>query len=383
MVAIVDPNREFEEVNEHDNWLTLEMIDSMSDEERESINISIYSNNTMLIKAPIVNDIIIDEYNISQTAIIFNTPAKVTESALTSDLVGYIEARNGGPVMPDTVLQADVLIGGTWQPLHFWNANSISGKDEYKTSLPYLFEHKTNEEHIGFDIVFDNAYLATLYSEYDSRIQNTLTIRFNLMPASNSDFEDTNIDNNIVSFTLPYYFFEEPQSQPEVQSPSSTKSSFVSVEPNNTEAAAFIDFNKSYNKIYGNTSKIAAEIQLAGGVSVDPIRVGGSAYASGGFNVHMFKAKNVIVGVDFKANAYLLDETGYSLDMTFLNTTVFSMEETQKRSNEDELPAWSIGHEKNGSVHVILLSLVFCWPYSVKCYRRCQWSCGIRCSSRL
>lgn len=289
VVAIVDPNHEIEETNENDNWPTLEMINSMSDVEQASMKISAYSSNTMLVTAPAAEDIIIDGYDIGQTAIIFDIPAKRTESVLTSDLIGYIEARYGGLVMPDTVLQADVFISGTWQPLYFWNTNPLSGEDEYKTNLPFLFDQTDNEAHLGFDIAFNNDDITTLHDGYNSAIQNQLTIRFNLMPAPNSGFEDSNTDNNIVNVTLPYYFFDDAPAPSLLPSSSSPKSSLAPSQLSNAEAAiTVIAFNKSYNKTYGNKSKIAAEIELEGGISVDILRVGGSAYASGRFNAHIF-----------------------------------------------------------------------------------------------
>jgi hypothetical protein len=357
VVVLIDPNDTIDESNEDDNWLTLSVINGLSDTELVAVKIPAFSSNTIIITAPPANDITIDSFNISTKQIVFDAPANVAESELRSHLVGYIEVRDSAPNMSDSVLQAQAFIGGVWQPLYLWNADPESSGGEYKKSLLYQFEREYNQAHLGFDVFFPLTSRQTLYDGYDSDIQNKLRLRFSVIPAPNEGIEDSELANNSVEVFIPYYFFKpatpvnpnlSPNPNPSL-SPNLNEPSLARAQRNSVKAVAPIELNKMFNQTYGNKNKIAVGIQLDGGVTVavDPTRLGGSAYTSGGLNVYFFNFEQAIVGVNFKANAYLLDETGYLLAMTFLNTTVFSREYTQKYDNENKLPTWTVSHAEN------------------------------------
>jgi len=350
IVALVDPNNEFAETNEEDNWPTLEMLESMTADERDAMAVTAYSSESMIVTAPVPNDIMIDEHGFGQDSIIFDVPDRMGDSVLMSNIVGYLEARYSGQGMAKALLHAQVLIDNNWQPLNFWKMSSqADGSGQYSDSILYSFDEDYNEAHMSFDIAFNQQDLETLHANYDPSLDNELTIRLELTPDASMGFDDAVPENNVVEVTIPYYFFEESAPAPSTPSPvapAKFQQLLSSAAPQYASGASFVDLNKGYNKVYGNKSKVAAQITLEGGVSIDPIRAGGSAYASGAFNVYMFKAKNTIVGVDFSADAYLLDETGYLLEMTFLNTTVFSTEKTQKRK-KGSIPTWSVGYEKS------------------------------------
>jgi hypothetical protein len=343
VIAQVDPYNKINESKESDNWLTEEMIDSMSESDRAARGTSAFSTNTFVVKVQTTDDLNIEKHSIGQSAIIFNSPTSIAHSALRSHLVGYIEAHYSGEQMVDSMLYADILIDGVWQPIDFWHTDPTSSQGEYKPTLAFDFDREHDSAHMGFDLVFSKEHRQALYDSFDNSpgIQNELMIRLNLMPDDNAGFQDSNTGNNIVNINIPYYFY------PDEESTSGSNSSFSGVKPKSERASsALIDLNTSYNKVYGNKSKIAAEIQLDGGVSIDPILAGGSAYASGSFNAHLFDFKAVIVGVKFNADAYLLADTGYLLEMTFLNTTVFTKEGPEKDPNANELPTWTVTYEE-------------------------------------
>jgi hypothetical protein len=394
LVAMVDPNNEYKETNEDDNWPTLEMIDAMSPEERENTSYSdIMAHSMIMVEAPETNDFLIDDYGIGQYSIIFDTPAHMLdEEKMTSLVVGYVEARYTGNNQATVILTATVNINGAEQSLEFFNADEADkAAGIYMSSMAYTFaiddnRDIANEAHLGFDLVFSKAQVQELYDSYDRSISNTLKISLDLQPADSMSLDEVVPENNKVEFEIPYYFFagdDAPESANSDLVGDASTNPFSSSLPlkgvysksgafdashendlvrNKSDAVSQIKLEKSYLKTYGNTSKIAAEIELAGGAGIDVTRGGGNVYANGAFNVYMFDAKNTVAGLDFEASAYALDESGYSLEVTLLNAAVYqageakemtdeekseSMKKTDKEKDEDNKSlSWTYEYEK-------------------------------------
>ncbi|MCF6437654.1 hypothetical protein [Pseudoalteromonas sp. MMG022] len=249
-----------------------------------------------------------------------------------SDLVGYLEADYEGNNLGDTAITAQVLVNGNWHDTHFWNAATKS----YEAQMHHSFTEGLHDEHIGFDIALEDELVRQIYQSYDATQAQSLHVRFTLADLAQN--AETVTSNNIVEAQLPLYFFNN-DNLPEAQQAARTGTSIASV------GLANINFEKSYDKSYGDQSKFSVGVDLSGQLFIVPTGdPGGRITGEGVVEAYFFNAHNTLFSISYDGSAYISGQnTGYASEMIIFNNVVFEDESYTTKYEK----AWEKSWEEN------------------------------------
>lgn len=271
-------------------------------------------------------DIIVDEQSqhdyalksveFGQSALLLDAPhVDNGTSEHHSDLVGYLVADYEGTQLETATISADINVNGAWQPLHFWSVNTLS----YQDSIQHTFNTDLHEQHVGFDLAFEDSLIQQLYSNYNSLSGTDLQIRFTI--SDPNDEGDHNSENNVVIQSIPLYFFEGHTAQ---------------------GRSANIKLAQSFDKSYGDKSKFSVGVDLSGQLLIVPVGDPGARItAEGNVEAYFFNAKNVLFNISYDGSAYVSGtNTGYSSSMVIFNNTVFEDESYTTKFEKAWTKSW-------------------------------------------
>lgn len=236
-----------------------------------------------------------------------------------ADLIGYLVADYSGSALDTVTVKAEVDVNGAWRPLHFWSAEET----QYLEQLSYSFKTVLSDQHIGFDIAFNDELSQALYQTFSGQNGAELAFRFTLTD-SNGD-GDLNSDNNVIEQSIPLYFFEGHTANVGTQN-----------------RLANIKLAQSYDKSYGDQSKFSIGVDLSGQLLIVPAGDPGARItAEGNVEAYFFNAQNTLFGISYDGSAYVSGlNTGYSSEMTIFNNVVFEDESYTSKFEKSWTKSW-------------------------------------------
>ncbi|MCE2572202.1 CARDB domain-containing protein [Motilimonas eburnea] len=297
VVAHIDPDNLIEEENEEDNSPTINDTDGT------------HHHALLQIQGPPEHDFHLENISLGIEQLILDTPETEALGEINrADIVGYVDLRYHGLHTDKAALTAAAEIDGVWVPLKFWHADSNSYTDDIIVDLS--LDDQSN--HIQFDLDLNANHLNALHASYDASGDNQLKIRLTATEGETTGQFEHSDDNNHLDITLSYYFFSGEQAR------QTTARSGVGT----------INYEKDFAATYGNTSKFAVAIDIAGKMSLVPLVDPGAAISgSGDVSAYFFNAHNTLFGVSFEGSAYASgNNSGYATEMVIFNATVLDEE---------------------------------------------------------
>ncbi|NGN99387.1 hypothetical protein G5S52_17560 [Grimontia sp. S25] len=325
LIAHVDPENLIDELNENDNA-------PHPDDEKDQ-----YHHVVLDIEGPPDHDHHLQNLSLGIKQLILDSPTSWQDGdEHRSDIVGHIDVRYYGEHSDAVSLIGEVEINGNWEPLSFWGATTSS----YQKNLVVDLSLSDHANHIGFDLVLDEAHITDLWSTYNVSAENNVNFRLSVND-SGTDLVEADESNNHVDFSLPLYFFTATDATPASYAPESNY--LDSIAP--AAGIGAINYEKNFDASYGDTSKFAVTVELYGKLALVPLVDPGAVISgTGDVSAYFFNAENTLFGVSFDGSAYASGtNTGYATEMVIFNATILedeyytsSYSKTWEKSWEEE-----------------------------------------------